>query len=84
MKTKLLTLMICMSALSLLNLAYAYHPVSPYAFCFNNPVKYIDPNGKDAVLVVFPDYKISTPVGKIGGLGHAGVILIDPIKNEPN
>ena len=43
----------------------------------NNPVKYIDPNEKDAVLVVFPDYKISTPIGKMGNLGHAGVLLIN-------
>lgn len=27
--------------------------------------------------IVFPDYKISTPVGKLGDLGHAGVLLID-------
>ena len=54
-----------------------YYSISPYAYCMNNPVKYIDPNGKDAVLVVFPDYKISTPIGKIGNLGHAGVLLID-------
>lgn len=26
--------------------------------------------------IVFPDYKISTPIGKIGDLGHAGVLLI--------
>jgi RHS repeat-associated protein len=48
-----------------------------YVFVHNNPLKYIDPDGRDGVLVVFPDYKISTPVGKIGGLGHAGVLLID-------
>lgn len=54
-----------------------YYSISPYAYCMNNPVKYIDPNGKDAVLVVFPDYKISTPIGKMGNLGHAGVLLIN-------
>lgn len=47
MKTKLLTLMICMIAQSLLNLAHAYHPVSPYAYCNNNPITYMDPNGKE-------------------------------------
>ncbi|MEQ3106428.1 hypothetical protein [Bacteroides salyersiae] len=54
-----------------------YYSISPYAYCMNNPVKYIDPNEKDAVLVVFPDYKISTPIGKMGNLGHAGVLLIN-------
>jgi hypothetical protein len=27
--------------------------------------------------LVFPDYKISTPIGKVGGLGHAGGLMID-------
>lgn len=54
-----------------------YYSISPYAYCMNNPVKYIDPNEKDAVLVVFPDYKISTPIGKMGNLEHAGVLLIN-------
>lgn len=35
------------------------------------------PNGKDGIYIAFPDYKISTPIGKIGNLGHAGVLLID-------
>ena len=33
--------------------------------------------GKDGIYIAFPDYKISTPIGKIGNLGHAGVLLID-------
>jgi RHS repeat-associated protein len=50
---------------------------SPYVYVHNNSLKYIDPDGKDGILIVFPDYKISTPAGKIGGLGHGGVLLID-------
>jgi hypothetical protein len=50
---------------------------SPYVFVHNNPLIYVDPDGRDAVLIVFPDYKISTPLGKVSGLGHAGVLLID-------
>lgn len=48
MKTKrffILTAIICIASLFSVDLAYAYHPVSPYAFCNNNPVRYVDPNG---------------------------------------
>lgn len=51
---------------------------SPYVFVHNNPLIYVDPDGRDGILVVFPDYKVDTesPLGK-QPLGHAGVLLID-------
>jgi hypothetical protein len=52
-------------------LAEKYYHLSPYAFVNNNPMNVIDPDGRDGVYVNFPDYKISTPVGRIGGLPSA-------------
>jgi len=53
------------------------HSFNRFAYANNNPYIYKDPDGNDAVAVVFPDYKISTPIGKVSGLGHAGVLLIN-------
>lgn len=48
-----------------------------YAYVHNDPLTFVDSTGKDAVAIVFPDYKISTPFGKVSSLGHAGVLLIN-------
>ena len=57
--------------------AEKYSNFTPYSYVLNNPINAIDPDGRDAILIAYPDYRIETPVGKIGGLGHAGVLLID-------
>jgi RHS repeat-associated protein len=47
-----------------------------YTYVLNNPVGNIDPDGRDAIAIVFPNYKVETPVGKMA-LGHAGIVTID-------
>jgi RHS repeat-associated protein len=54
--------------------ALSYSNNSPYVFCNDNPLIFVDKDGHDAILIAFPDYKL---LGWLTGPGHAGVLLID-------
>lgn len=48
-------------------LAEKYPGISPYAYCFNNPVIYVDPDGRDVILVIWASHN--------GKIGHAGIAV---------
>ena len=37
-----------------------HYNISPYAFCNNNPVKYVDPDGRDGVLIIDKENQVIT------------------------
>lgn len=47
--------------------AERYYSISPYAYCMGNPVKFIDPNGKDIAILIAKN--------GAGGHGHMGAVI---------
>ena len=58
--------------------SYKFPTSTPFAYTGNNPIIAIDPDGREAYVIVFPDYKISVGKMQVPGLGHAGSLIIDP------
>ena len=50
-------------------MAEKYYSVSPYTYCVNNPIKYIDPNGED-ILVWYKDNKDKWQTWSFNGSNH--------------
>ncbi|HPW56489.1 MAG: hypothetical protein KA072_12845 [Thermoanaerobaculaceae bacterium] len=48
-----------------------------YLYGVNSPLANVDPDGCDAIAVVFPEYLIATPIGRVSHLRHAGIVLIN-------
>jgi RHS repeat-associated protein len=48
-----------------------------YSYALQQPLVHVDPDGRDALIVAFTEYKVGTPLGRLPYLGHAGIVLID-------
>jgi len=48
-----------------------------YSYVYNSPTVAIDPNGRDALVVIFPDFEAHESGQRLPWTGHAGVIVIE-------
>ncbi|WP_321520117.1 hypothetical protein [uncultured Bacteroides sp.] len=47
--------------------AEKYYSISPYVYCNDNPIKFVDPNGKDIAILIAKE--------GAGGRGHMGAVI---------
>ena len=53
--------------LSVDELEKKYPQVTPYGFCFNSPIRIVDADGRDIIVLSAPN--------AVGGLGHAAILI---------
>jgi RHS repeat-associated protein len=56
-------------------MAEKYYSISPYAYCLNNPLRYIDPTGMDTVWV----HSDGTEIARIQAEGDEVMVVNDPL-----
>jgi len=47
-----------------------------YAYGLNNPFRYVDPDGEEAIAVLYPGYQVGVRGSFTLPLGHAGVVMV--------
>jgi hypothetical protein len=57
------------AAMSIDPMCEKYYWITPYAYCLNNPVKFVDPDGKDVAILIAKD--------GASGYGHMAAVVQD-------
>jgi len=61
-----------------LNIRKVFNPQrwNLYGYSVNNPFKFVDPDGNEAIAVYYPGYQVAVHGNFTAPLGHAGVVVV--------